>query len=250
MEIQSVSQQKLKLSNKVFSKMKRVLLFLVIIYFINDASGQKFNLDSIFEPRLSGVMFQAKTGVRGKQFFNDEWTAGDIKLYTGERVFNKQIKYNGLMDELIWLQADSFRQITLEKHFIDEFQFKNFQGRSPRFKRYRALLSGLIDSSDIFVEVLVENIASLYVFRNIKSEGTENSLEGGVLYSYEILIPRPLYFLILPDRETVTLKKIRRRIVLNALPDRYKNSIKEIIRQNHLSMRTEDDLTRLINLIN
>jgi hypothetical protein len=229
--------------------MARVFLYLILIYFGADINGQTINPDSIFEPRLSGEMFHIRTGVRGKQFYNDDWAASNIKLSTGEWVFNKKLKYNGLMDEIIWLQTDSFRQIKLEKHFIDEFYFKDYSGKLVRFKRIRIKLSQLIDSSDIFVEVLAENKALLYVFRNIKIEGTDNVIEGGELYSYDLLVPRPLYILNLPDGETVYFRKIRRRILLNTLNDNYKTIFRDIIQHNHLIMRTEDDLTKLTNLL-
>jgi hypothetical protein len=230
--------------------MARAILYFILIFFVADIYGQTINLDSIFEPRLCGEMFHLRTGVRGKQFYNDAWAVSDIKLSSGEWVFNKKLKYNGLMDDVIWLQTDSFRQIKLEKNFIDEFCFKDYSGKSVRFKRIKMKLAQVIDSSDIFVEILAEKKASLYVFRNVKIEGTDNHIEGGVLYSYDILVPRPLYILNLPDGETVSFKKIRRRILLNALTDKYKTIFRNIIQHNHLTMRTEDDLVKLIDLLN
>jgi hypothetical protein len=230
--------------------MKRAFLYLIIIFWGIVVNGQTINLDSIFGPKLSGEIYQKKTGMMGKQFYNDDWTESDIKLSSGELAVNKLLMYNELMDEVIWLQADSFRQIKLEKHFIDEFCFKNYNGKSVRFKRIKAKLPSMMDSTDIFVEVLCEKTASLYVFRNVRINGNINSVEDGVLYSYDKLVPQPVYILILPDKKTITFKTIRRGVLLKALPEEYKTTVKEIIQQNYLPVRSENDLIKLVNLIN
>ena len=230
--------------------MKRTFLYLIILFSGSAINGQSLNLDSIFEPKLSGEIYHKQTGMIGKQFYNDDWTEGDIKLSSGELVVNKLLKYNELMDEVIWLQADSSRQIRLEKHFIDEFCFKNYNGKYIRFKSIKAKLPPMTDSTNIFVEVLSEKATGLYVFRNVRINGKISTVEGGVLYSYEKLVPQPVYILILPDKKAVTFKKIKERILLKALPEEYIPTVKGIIQRNDLSVRSENDLIKLVDLIN
>ena len=230
--------------------MKRAFLYLIIIFWGVVVNGQTINLDSIFGPKLSGEIFQKKTGTVGTQYYNDDWAESDIKLSTGELAVNKLLKYNELIDEVIWFQADSSRQIKLEKHFIDEFCFKNYKGKSVRFKRIQAKLPQMTVPTDIFVEVLCEKTASLYVFRNVRINGSSNIVEDGVLYSYDKLVPQPVYILILPDKKTITFNTIRRSVLLKVLPEGYRNTVKEIIQQNYLSVRSENDLIKLVNLIN
>lgn len=230
--------------------MGRMILFIIGVYISVVVQAQNFYLDSIFEPKLIGEIFQQRTDMIGKQCYNDEWAIGDIKLATGEWVTNKLLKYNTYLDQLIWFQPDSLRQIRLEKHFIAEFCFKNYKGKSVRFKRIRAKLSQMIDSSDIFVEVLLEKKAAFYIFRSAKIEGSDNILKGGVLYSLDKLVPSPLYLISLPDKKTITFKKIRRGVLMKAFPEEYKTRLKELMQQNHLSIRTESDLAKLVSLIN
>lgn len=213
-------------------------------------NGQNVNLDSIFVPELSGEIYLKSTGIAGKQFYNDDWAESDIKLSTGELVFNKLLKYNELLDEVIWLQAEIPRQIKLEKHFIDEFCFRNDKGESVRFRRIQIKLPQMTDTADIFVEVLSEKTASLYVFRNVRINGNIKSVEDGVLYSYDTVMPQPVYILKLPRGITVTFKRIRRSALLKALPEEYKTAVKKIIQQNYLSVRSENDLIKLVRLIN
>ncbi len=229
--------------------MKNAFLYLVISLSGLALNGQTVNLDSIFEPRLSGEMYKMKVGIIGKQFYNDDWAESDIKLSSGEVAFNKFLKYNGLLDEVIWLRSDLSGQVKLEKQFIDEFTFKDFRGKPVRFKRIRVRLPQMTDSTDIFAEVLSEKSASLYVFRHIRIIESINRVENGALYSFDRLAPQPVYILKLPDNETLTFRRISPTALLKALPKDYKAAVKKIIQQNFLSVRSEDDLVKLVRLI-
>ena len=230
--------------------MKRAFLYFIISLSGSVISGQTINLDSIFEPKLSGEIYKKTTGIAGNQFFNDDWAESDIKLSTGELVFNKLLKYNELLDEVIWLQPDIPRQIKLEKYLIDEFCFKNYKGESVRFKRIQIKLPQITDSTDIFVEVLFEKTISLYVFRNIRINGNIKRVENGILYSYDTLVPQPVYILKLPEGKTISFKKIKRSVLLKDLPGEYKSVVKKIIQENNLSIQSEKDLIKLVGLIN
>ena len=226
--------------------MKSTLIFLFFIYCGSALYAQAINLDSIFEPKLRGEIYLPKTGIEGKQFYKDEWAKSDIKLNSGEMVFNKQLKYSQLEDEVIWLPAGSFRLVKLEKHFIDEFTFKNMNGQSVRFKRKRVKLPTMVDSTDIFTEVLIENAASLFVFRTVSIENTYNNLDG-VLYSVKKINAQPVYILIFPDKQIISFRKISKHALLKVTPEKFKATIKNILEQDHFSIRSENDLSRLVN---
>ncbi len=210
--------------------------------------AQSINLDSIFEPKLRGEIYLAKTGIEGKQFYNDDWAVSDIKLSTGEIVSNKQLKYSMFEDELIWLPTGSFRLVKLEKHFIDEFTFKNPDGSQVNFKRQKVKLPAMNDSTDIFVEILTEKAARLFVFRTVNVESATNNLNGE-LYSVKKLVPQPVYILMFPDKQTISFRKISRRVLLKAAPEKYKVTLKTILEREHLSLHSEPDLARIAGLI-
>jgi hypothetical protein len=80
-------------------------------------------------------------------------------------------------------------------------------------------------------------------------EGTVNNVNGVDLYMDKIAHD-PSYILVLPDKQTSIFKKISKRSFIKALPEKYRNSVKDIIQQNHLAIRSEDDLAKLVGLIN
>lgn len=229
-------------------KMKRAILYILFLGFGSAIYAQSINLDSIFEPKLRGEIFQVKTGIQGNQFYNNEWITSDIKLSSGEMVFDKKLKYSILLDEIIWLQPNGYSQVKLEKHFIDAFYFKTGNGKTVCFKRIRVKLPQSPDSTDIFAEVLAEKTASLYVFRTVRIEGTVNNVNGIERY-LDNIVPEPQYILVLPDLQNSIFKKISKRSIIKALPEKYRTTFKDIIQQNHLTVRNENDLVKFIVLV-
>jgi len=229
--------------------MAKAILYIIFTGIFSGIFGQAIQPDSIFEPRLRGEIFHIKTGMLGKQFYNDDWTSGSIKLNSGEWILNKMLKYNSYLDELIWLQDRSFRQIKLEKYFIEEFAFTSYLGKSVHFRKILFKPFQLSDSIETFVEVLSESPTKLYVFRSVVKEGQENEIKNGIQYTRDVLKPQPIYLLFMPDKTMYSFKKLRRRALIRVLNDKDKILIKEIIQKNRLTIRTEEDLKHLANLI-
>ncbi len=228
--------------------MKRLFLFFLFLCLGSALCAQSTNLDSIFEPKLRGEIYQVQKAVKGNQFYSNEWITSNIRMSSGEMVFNKQLKYSILLDEIIWLKPNGFEQVKLEKHFIDQVYFKNYKGKDVCFKRILAKLPLMLDSAEFFVEVLVEKSASLYVYRTARIEGTVNNVNGIDSYMDKI-VPDPNYIVVLPDSQRIVLKKISKRSLINSLPEKYSNAVKEIVQQNHLPVHTESDLTKLVGFI-
>jgi len=56
------------------------------------------DIDSTFTSKLTGEYFYENTHYIGEQFFNKDWTEGDILLSNGTMIYKKSLKYNGLRD--------------------------------------------------------------------------------------------------------------------------------------------------------
>lgn len=228
--------------------MRKVVLIIFFILCSTANYAQSWDLDSLFEPKLRGELYNQKKGTLGSPFFNENWQKGDIKLSSGETVHNKQLKYNILLDDLIWLQKSNFRQVGLARQFIAGFTLENENGRSNRFIKKRVKLPSTTDSADIFAEVILEKTTSFYVYRAVRIEGTVIDVNGVPCY-FDKIIHQPWYIFVLPDRNTILFSRINQRSLLRSLPEKYRNEVKAIIRENHLSIRSENDLTKLAELI-
>jgi hypothetical protein len=229
---------KLKLILPIFIILSQTCLF-----------GQIINPDSVFEPKLCGKLYEMPTGYKGSQYYNAEWANADILLSNGEMAVNKLVKYNGFIDELIWKNTMNLMEVKLEKHFVDGFELKNYQGKTIHFKRLMVKLPLIADSSELFVEVLAEHSASCYVYRKIVIKGYDLKDIEGKTYISNDLIAQPQYILILPDKQVVIFKHISKHAVLKALPEKYRISAKSLLQKNHIPLRSEENLKTLSELI-
>lgn len=228
---------------------QKLLLPILLCLFTSTMQGQISIVDSVFEPKLRGRLFEMPTGYKGSQYYNDEWANADILLANGDVACNKLLRYNGFIDELIWRNTANLMEVKLEKHFIDEFTLKNVEGKTIRFKRIEAKLPMVADSAEIFVEVLAERQASCYIYRKIIVKGYDLKDIAGETYISSDLVAQPMYFLILPDKEVVIFKRINKRGILKTLPVQYQTTVKELLQKNHLPLRNEENLKTLVGLI-
>ena len=202
-----------------------------------------------FSPKLTGETYIEKKGYKGEQFFNKDWLESDILLSTGEEIHGEKVKYNGLLDELIWVNTSSYQQFKLDKSFINDFWLKNGTGTPNHFKRINVNEQKDTRSSDIFAEVGVEGKVSLFIQRRIKVVDEENIYQNGTLYLSESIGAKPLYYIKTPSNHYLILSRIRKNAFLNLFPEQ-KKDIAKIMKENHLNLKTESDLVKLIEVLN
>ena len=226
--------------------------FLLICTSINAQTNSPVKaskVKSFFSPKLTGESFIEKKGYKGEQFFNKDWQESDILLSTGEEIHGEKLKYNGLLDEIIWVNTSSYRQFKVDKSIISDFWLKNGTGNTSHFKRINISDQKNIHISDIFAEVGVEGKVSLFIQRRIIIVGEENVYLNGVLYVRESIGPKPLYYIKTPSNHYLILSRIRKNAFLNLFPE-HKKEIAKKIKENHLNLKTESDLVQLIEMLN
>ena len=216
-----------------------LLLVLLILTVINPLPlhGQKncccgFPDDNISQPYLSGEFFLPDQQLDTLTYFSNAWLAGDIKLTDGAFVRNKLLKYNGLLDELFWLEDESKRTIKLDKEAIQQFLFRDHQHHtSAYFEKITVRPDIISDSVDIFGEVVCRDKVSLYQFHAYMVEGREQYYREGVAYQKVIYAPQPVYYFRFMNNKTVGLKELNRKSLYALMPGT-KKEINQFFREN------------------
>ncbi len=206
-------------------------------------------VDSIFSAKLTGEFFYEKKQYIGDQYFNKDWTEGEILLSTGEMIYGKSLKYNGLFDELVWLNTFNFGKFKLDKSYINEFWFKNRKSPNNHFKQITLVDKGKDSVQNIFVEVIIEGQISLYVQHKISLQWPKYMVVDNIRQKYDVLEATPVYFIKPPSNSYLTLSKLRRKAFLRLFPEKQKE-ISKIIKDNHLNINIEYDFVKLIGLLN
>jgi hypothetical protein len=202
---------------------------------------------SLFEAALTGQPCQIEKTV-GSQFFRDGWFNGDIILTSGDTVRDKQIGYNGYQDELIWRMLSNMSLIRVDKDQVNRFILHNNQ-QPIIFRHLHGTISGN-RQIDFYAQILVEDTISLYVTRNIQLvDKVEEKAGGIIIYNDRIEPAPPVYYISMPHKFFLVLRYLRNKKLYDTFPDN-KEAIKTIMIQHHQTLRKENDLIQIVQLLN
>jgi hypothetical protein len=203
-----------------------------------------------FTPHLAGEVFYPSFTHMGSQYFIEDWSEGSIILESGEVADKIQLKYNGFLDELIWMKTPSFQQIKLDKYLVKEFTIINPRYRKThRFKRIELNLPPFNTKSEIFAEVIYEDKVSLFAFRRITATGKVNRKTDKGIFQFIQIDPDYLYFITKPGEANIFLSKISRKSLYRAFPE-MKQEIRAIFNQTRGYSTNEERFALIVKKIN
>ena len=204
---------------------------------------------SNYERELSGELFALTPDTI--TWFNKDWLIGDIFLSDGEIIRNKQIKYNGLLDELFRLEPISGKIVKLDKEAILKFHFLNFNGdTSVYFKRLKLKFDILKDSDEVFVQEIYSGKLSLFVLHTYYVQRREIEAKNNVYFEKEIYKEKPVYFLKYMNNRTVAVKSLTWKNLYTFIPDK-KEQIKQFIKlARKVKIETYPHMIMLMKFLN
>jgi hypothetical protein len=206
-------------------------------------------IDTIFTPKLTGSFFIEPKQFIGEQYYNNEWIEGDILLASGNEIKNELLKYNGVYDELIWLNQKNFSAFKVDKYLVKEFRIRNKMNEIACFKHFYTPIAENDSSESFFAEVIVEDKLSLYIQHKIAVKSPDYVVVNNIRKKYETLLYTPIYYLKLNNGEFLKIKQPGKKYFLKLFPEQQK-SIKRIIAAEHLNIKHQEDFIQLVKLMN
>jgi len=202
------------------------------------------------ESALAGELFLSTQPVDPITFYNQDWLTGDLTLINGEIIRNKVIKYNGMLDEVFWLEPESKRTILLDKEAIEHFSLFNApDGPSVCFRKIKVKPDMVSDSTEVFGQEIYAGKISLYVLHLFTAEKKERFEYNGGTYQRPVYQAMPVYYFRFQDKRTVGLKDLNRKGLFAALPD-FSDQIKIYLRDNRpVTTWDQDELAALVKFL-
>jgi hypothetical protein len=218
-----------------------VLLFSGISFLQAQTNGRICDtltgIDKMFGSRLLAKTYVNINGTNSKQYYNN-WSDGEVKLVNGDIVKNELLRYNLLLDELLWLRKIDYSTGMVYKNTVEEFTL--FNDSSASIARFRKVMLGSWYSSDsayTYLQVLAEGEVSLFVQRKvINISNSTNELKAKNKYYIEV---DGVYSGFAPNLSAfcATLKDDKKKM-------------KSIVHTNHLNIRNESELIEAIEIYN
>lgn len=234
--------------------MKHTIFFKLLMFCI-PAFGQSnmpvgvSKVDSVFAPRLTGETYTEFKRFKGDPFITDDWMESDILLVSGQMVHKKNIKYDGLQDQVVWLNPVNTNKYTLDKLAISEFWYTNTMGEPVHFRRLSVADTKTGRISEVFAEAIIEGKISFYIQHRIMKVEAENIIEDNKTFTIDVLGKKPLYYIKLPSGSYFVTGSISKNSFLKLFPDQRK-AISKLLNKNHLNFHTESAVQKAIELLN
>lgn len=195
---------------------------------------------------LSGDVFSFGMISSGSQYFYDEWLSGEVLLTNGESVSARFLRYNGYLDELIWLPSTSRMPVRVDKGLVRSFSLDMPGHAGPVVFENLALRPAFMSQGiDFFAQRLYVGDLTLLVRREVVRDGRMSRTDGGKIYQITRLKKRPVYCVVMPGHEVFTMRKIRHRFFEDLFPER-RRELREVLRHHRIRVRTEADLIRAV----
>jgi hypothetical protein len=167
-----------------------------------------------------------------------DWTNGDLVLYNGEVIKNKILRYNGFLDEIIWLRKSDYRCGLVVKETIKEFSLYPVNQKRRHFKKY--FLYNIVEGRrEKFVEILVEGDFEFFSYRRIT-----------ILSTSDTYYPKYEYYML--HDGTITRVYLNRKSLFHLFNnnEEKKQKVKKIVRSNHLKVRKEEGMLKFFEILN
>ncbi len=226
--------------------MKNTFICLIVLCAIQNVFAQadhgKFEPDETYMMNMRKGMMGVEyidpvVGYKGDPFYND-WTYGEILLTNGEKITGLYLRYEGYLDQLLWLRED-FIPCVLCKACIRGFNLVDISNNiAASFIIKKGIrLPFENDSADCFFQTLVYGKYSFYAYRKV-----------GRLRDASKLVDDTRYYIFNNDQYEKT--KLRTRDLLNvSFID--KTRMKSIIKSNKIRLRdNEQEFIRAISIYN
>lgn len=221
--------------------MKPHILLIFILYSCSLFANTP-NDSSYVNSYLTGEIYTEKVGIKGEQYFSKEWTSSYIELSNGEVFGAKKLKYNLMLDELIYFNDNVNQQIKLDKPIIKSFVIKNKLGENKTFVKLN------VNQEPIFAEVAVNGNLHLYIQHKTKIIANDVNIDGSD-YRQQSIVPQTVYYICENENQYFTLDKINKKSVLKILPEK-EDAIIKILKSANLKLKREKDLILLITALN
>ncbi|MCF8357213.1 MAG: hypothetical protein K9H26_00540 [Prolixibacteraceae bacterium] len=191
--------------------------------------------------KLYGKIYYYPLGLEGSPYLNKDWQIGNIVLESGKVANEIKIRLNIIQNDLVFYNESLLKVFTIDKNTLRSFSMKTAPGATPhRFIKYTGEEIGFKLRKNDLIEVLHEGNITLYV-KHLADVINSNNLN-----SKNKVYPKEFYFLKVNGK--VVEIRGNARSVIKYFPDN-KREIKKMIKANRLRKRGEQNLVKLIALI-
>lgn len=181
-------------------------------------NGERDSSLNYFVPHLCGELSEAAINLDDETFFRKSWLRGDIFYTDGRIAYDENVRFNKLLNELMWLEPVSNQAIVLDKEAIAGFRIYEDLDTSFSFRKINVKPGDTYGTADVFVQELYAGHLSLCIFHILNVEGRTTGRLSEKLVEKNVYSEDPVYFLVFSDGTFVRFREISNKRFCELLP--------------------------------
>jgi hypothetical protein len=234
--------------------MDKIVVFLSVMMMLIPRS----DLQAQFERTAGKIVTDKKPGgiieayhlegsdlMEGSFFINEDWYIGNVSTTDGSIFKNVPMKYN-LRDDLLHILDTTNSTRVISSHRINHFEWFNFKDkRNNRFINARGYRIEGVPLTGI-AEIFVKGETSLIIYRRLEIQKAMYSVIHDAGQKNDEFIINEFYYIQRGDE----LFRVKNKKSLDGLFAGQEEAMKSFIRDNHLSLKNVDHLSRIVSHYN
>lgn len=234
--------------------MKKIYIFLFVLQFLfiyKNSTAQVEDRDGLMmaDSYPGGIVetreLEKSSIVEGSFFINNNWSVGNVSLYSGKAIKGMPLKYN-LRDEVLLLLDENQVSRLLRDDQIEKFEW--FDSEKNKNVLYTNCLDYELNGVPMvgFLEVLTAGKVDLLLYRTLTlQEGYYSVTHDAGQLNDEYKINEFFYL-----SSEKALFEIKNKKSLYEYAGDHSSEIKSYAKKQGLRLKDPDDLTKLINYYN
>jgi hypothetical protein len=196
------------------------------------------------QEKIIGHRYYFPESYKGSPYFVRSWQEGSVSFTSGQVVNGLLLKYDGHIDELIYINDVYHTMVKIEKPTVKSFQF-NFQGTEYYFERRN--FEGWI-KGDRYFQVLHKGKVDLLCLRQVRLIPTSLYWDSAGHMKNMEYVPSFRYFLY-KKGEGYHFTSLKKKSLLSYFSGAQKKQVNQLIRKNHIRFKTEYGFAQALKIL-
>lgn len=225
------------METKYFNILLVTLTFLSTMAFAQPSKGWD-------QEKIIGKQYYLPGAYHGSPYLIQGWRKGTICFSSGQKISGLNLKYDGLNDELVYVNELYHTMVQIEKSTVDNFYFSD-QGISYYFER--RYFDGFLKGDRYFQVFHKGDVDLLGSFRvelintTVYKDASGNTKNMEYLDAFRYFLYR--------DGEGYHSTSLRKKSLLKYFSKAKRREVNRLMRVNHIQFKTPEEFSRALSIL-
>ena len=196
------------------------------------------------QEKIMGKRYLLPDHYAGSPYYIQDWVVGTVTFKSGEQVHDLKMKYDGQLDELVYISDLFHSAITIDKETIESFEFE-YQGRKYLFEQ--RFFDGFFAGNHFF-QVYHKGATDLLCFRKIELNTTTAYKDAsGILKNMEY--QKGYRFFLFQEGKGFYSTRLKRKSLMKYFSKEERRQVTRLLRDQHIQWGSPEEFAHALSVL-